>query len=60
MVNLIASTTTKTGLSVKAVLDSGKYPTGQKISDEMMEALTIEKHKVHGQWNYSLLPIEKK
>lgn len=59
MVNLIASTTTKTGLKVKAVLDNGKYPTGQKISDETMANLPIEKNNFRGEWNYTIFPIEK-
>ena len=34
IVNLIASTTTQTGLTVKAALDTNRYPTKIKVTDE--------------------------
>ena len=48
-------TTTKTGLAIRSELDEGSYPTGRKISDEPMEALSIKRDKFHGEWNYSIL-----
>jgi hypothetical protein len=56
VLNLIAATTTKTGLKVKAVLDQNEYKTGIKISDEEMKRLQIRPHKTHPNWNYTLLP----
>jgi transposase len=56
VVNLIASTTTKTGLYVEAVLDQGNYVKGIKVSDEEMEQLRITRDKFHGEWNYTLQP----
>jgi Rhodopirellula transposase DDE domain/Helix-turn-helix of DDE superfamily endonuclease len=52
----IAATTTGTGLSVQAQLDTGDYPTGVQISDARMAALPIARHSFHGDWNYTLHP----
>jgi Rhodopirellula transposase DDE domain len=56
IVDLIANTTTATGLSVHAVLDTGQYPTGISYSDKDIAALPLVRHDFHGDWNYSLLP----
>lgn len=56
IVNLIAATTTKTGLRVRAEVDAGKYPKGVKVSDKDVAAIRIERDKFHGEWNYSILP----
>jgi len=56
IVNLIATTTTKTGLRVRAELDTRKYPKGVKVSDQDMAAIRIERDKFHGEWNYTILP----
>jgi hypothetical protein len=56
IVNLIGSTTTEAGLSIKARLDKNTYETGIKVSDEEMAQINITKHKFHGDWNYTILP----
>ena len=56
VVETIASTRTHTGLRVEATLDTGDYPTGVAISKERFDALPIERHAVHGSWNYTLHP----
>ncbi|MEV6869104.1 ISAzo13 family transposase, partial [Streptosporangium subroseum] len=56
VVNTIAATTTRTGLSVHAELDPGRYPAGVRISDEQMAGLPLERHEWHGDWNYTLRP----
>ena len=59
VVNLIASTATRTGLAVHAELDDREYPTGIKISDKEMKTLekqSIRRHEFHGEWNYTLTP----
>jgi hypothetical protein len=56
IVNLIASTTTKTGLIVRAALDPRQYETGITISDEELEHLRLTRAKFHGEWNYSITP----
>jgi transposase len=58
VVNTIAATTTATGLTVTAVLDQGRYPTGAAVSDEQMhdlETRALNRHAFHGEWNYTLL-----
>jgi hypothetical protein len=54
IVNTIAATTTRTGLTVRAGLDPGSYPAGIKVSDEQMAGLPLDRHDWHGDWNYSL------
>jgi hypothetical protein len=56
VVQTIAATTTRTGLTVHAELDPGSYPDGVKVSDEQMAALPISRHAFHGDWNYTLCP----
>ncbi len=56
VVNLIANTTTTTGLKVMAALDEGSYPIGIEISDEQFQSINIERNDFHGEWNYKILP----
>ena len=56
VVSSIAATTTRTGLTVRAELDPGSYPTGQAVSDAEMDALPLTRHDWHGNWNYTLRP----
>ena len=56
VVNLIGATRTKTGLRVKAILDTNEYETGIAVSKEQMAGLAIRRHKKHPDWNYTLSP----
>jgi hypothetical protein len=56
IVSLIAATTTKTGLVVKAALDTTAYQKGIKVSDEELATVRIVPHRFHGEWNYSISP----
>jgi transposase len=56
IVQLIAATTTKTGLTVRAELDKNKYPKGVKTSDAQLAAINLTRHGFHGDWNYTLTP----
>ncbi|GGJ67393.1 ISAzo13 family transposase [Streptomyces brasiliensis] len=56
IVNSIAATTTRTGLTVHAALDTGTYPTGVAVGDRQMAALPLTRHDWHGDWNYTLRP----
>ncbi|RSO10023.1 ISAzo13 family transposase [Streptomyces sp. WAC 05379] len=58
MLQAIAATTSRTGLTVHAELDSGQYPTGIRISDEAIAALPITRHRFHGDWNYTFHPTD--
>ena len=60
VVELIAATTTKTGLTVACVLDERTYQKGIKISKAAMRALAIEGDAFHPEWNYAVKPrLEK-
>ena len=56
IVNLIANTTTKTGLTVHAVLDTDAYETGIEVSDEQLASVRLTPAKFHGEWNYTIRP----
>jgi hypothetical protein len=56
VVNLIGSTTTETGLEIRAELDSTSDPTATKVSAEELSRVRIERAKFHGEWNYTVLP----
>jgi transposase len=56
VVELIASTTTKTGLLVKVRLDKKQYKKGKKVPAFEIEKLNIRRHKFHGEWNYTISP----
>ena len=56
IVQLIAATTTKTGLKVRCEIDQNTYPAGIKVSDAEIEALNLTRHDFHGEWNYTISP----
>lgn len=54
IVNLIASTKTRSGLLVRAELDTAEYPKGLAISDAVLSTINIERDAFHGDWNYRI------
>ena len=56
IVNLIAATTTSKGLKVSAEIDTAKYETGIKVSDQEFSAIRIARDDFHGEWNYVISP----
>jgi hypothetical protein len=56
IVNLIAATTTRAGLLVKAAIDTRRYHTAVNVSDEHFAQLQIKPHTFHGDWNYTIVP----
>ena len=54
VVELIANTTTKTGLTVRCELDTNTYPKGIKVSDEEMATLNLKGDDFHPDWNYTI------
>jgi hypothetical protein len=56
VVELIASTTTKTGLTVRCELDTRTYPKGIKVSEQEMASLNIKGDAFHPEWNYTISP----
>lgn len=56
IVNLIGSTTTKSGLKVFAELDPSKYEKGRKVTDEELAQVNIKPSRFHGEWNYVIRP----
>jgi len=56
VVDLIAATTTKTGLTVQCELDENSYAKGIKVTDAEMATLNIESDPWHPEWNYTIKP----
>ena len=56
IVNLIGNTTSQTGLSIRAILDTNTYPKGIKVSDADFAKLDLHPDNFHGEWNYVIIP----
>jgi hypothetical protein len=56
MIQLIAATTTKTGLKVHCELDPNTYPAGVKVTDAEIARVNLQRHDFHGDWNYTIIP----
>jgi transposase len=54
VVNLIGATKTRSGLRVKAVLDTGTYPKGIKVEEQAMHDVQLRRHTLHPDWNYTI------
>jgi hypothetical protein len=59
VVNLIAATTTRTGLRVRSALDTGAYPAGLRVSDAELATLHLARDAFHGEWNYTVIPRQR-
>ena len=58
IIDLISHTTTATGLVLQAMLDTSEYPIGIRYTDKDVAALPLVHHEFHGDWNYTLNPID--
>lgn len=56
IVNLIAATTTKKGLTVRSRIDERIYPNGRRVSDKELALVNLEPNAFHGEWNYTIRP----
>ena len=56
IVQLIAATTTDTGLKVRCEIDPNTYPAGVKVTNAEMDAINIQRHEFHGDRNYTITP----
>jgi len=58
IVNLIASTKTRSGLTVRSEIDTYSYPKGLVVSDTDFDAINLFRDEFHGDWNYSIEPLK--
>jgi hypothetical protein len=56
IVQLIGSTTTQTGLTIRAEINTGRYAPGRKIPDKAFADIRIKREAFHGEWNYTIVP----
>jgi hypothetical protein len=59
VINLIGATKTRSGLKVKAVLDTNHYATGNEVSASEFMRIKLRKHKMHPDWNYTIWPVAR-
>ena len=59
IVNLIAATTTTTGLEIRCELDTREYPTGIVVTDDELAQVSLRRNDFHGEWNYTISPRTK-
>ena len=58
IVTLIANTPTQQGLTIKAALETGRYPTGIKLTAQAFAKVKLKKAKFHGEWNDTMMPTK--
>jgi transposase len=56
IISLIGATRTRNGLTVRAEIDTGRYPKGQKVTDEQLATILLRPERFHGDWNYAISP----
>ena len=56
IVSLIGSTRTEAGLRVRSEIDRGQYPSGVAVTPEQMDRIRLQRHRFHGDWNYTIQP----
>jgi hypothetical protein len=54
IVNLIGSTTTTKGLSIRCVIDEKIYEKGIEVTDDEFDSISIFEDLFHGDWNYTI------
>lgn len=57
IVNLIGNTTNRNGLHIPAEFDTASYPTGRKLTDEVLGQVHLTPDTFHGEWNYTIAPM---
>ena len=59
-VSLIGSTHSRSGLRVRSDLARGEYPSGVAVTDAQLASIRLERHRFHGDWNYTIYPATRK
>ena len=60
VIELIAATTTTTGLKIYAELDQREYPKAVEVTNQQLAMVDITRHAFHGEWNYTITPSQTK
>jgi hypothetical protein len=56
IVSLIGATRSEAGLRVRSEIDRGRYPGGVVVTDEQLARVVFQRHRFHGDWNYTIYP----
>lgn len=60
VLRLVRETRTSTGLTVSCSLDEQNYPKGIKLTPAQFKQISLYKHPVLPQWNYTILPNQSR
>ena len=58
VLKFIRTTKTAAGLKLRASLIKKHYYKGKKVTDQQMQQITLKRHTLRPNWNYSILPSE--
>ena len=58
IVSLIGATRSRSGLRIRSELDRGRYPRGVTVTDAQLATVRLERHRFHGDWNYTIHPTD--
>jgi len=58
IVSLIGATRSRSGLRIRSELDRGRYPSGVTVTDAQLATVRLERHRFHGDWNYTIHPAD--
>jgi hypothetical protein len=57
IVSLIGATRSRSGLRIRSELDRGRYPSGVTVTNAQLTTVRLERHRFHGDWNYTIYPV---
>jgi hypothetical protein len=60
IVSLIGATRSRSGLRIRSELDRGRYPNGVTVTDAQLATVRLERHRFHGDWNYTIHPATRR
>jgi hypothetical protein len=60
IVSLLGSTHSRSGLGIRSEIDRGHYPSGVTVTDTQMATIRLDRHRFHGDWNYTIRPTSKR
>lgn len=56
VLKFIRTTKTSAGLKIRAVLNTKRYQSGKKVSNEQMDQIALKRYTLRPKWNYSISP----
>jgi hypothetical protein len=60
IVSLIGDTHSRSRLRVPCEIDRHRYPGGVTITDAQIATIRLDRHRFHGEWNYTIRPTSQR